>query len=218
MGMTGPDMSPGPSPVRRISLRERSAVVRPLAGRVAAVAVPLVRHPAFGKCMVVTRRSTINGHTGGRMSHAGDVVLFGGSVEADETPKQAALRELCEESGTLDLLGALAPGAHLGTWITESRILAEGYAVDLPSTFVEMATADAREVAEIAYLRVADVRAAPITLAYHRIHALDHHLGEAQDVEFESPTIRVPHPVTGEPWLLWGLAGFMVSQWRAASC
>lgn len=203
--------------VTRVSLRQRPTVVEVRADRVAAVAVPVVPHPVFGPCLAVTRRSMINGHTGGRMSHAGDVVLFGGAVEDDETPMRAALRELCEESGTLHLLDdpGLRVRAHLGTWMTESGLLAEGYSVVVPEAFVEAARAEPREVAEIAYLRVEDVRAAPSVLEYHSVDSRDHRLGADVAAEFESLTMRVPHPVTGESWVLWGLAGFMVSQWVA---
>lgn len=204
-----------PERVRRISLAERAATIRPIAGRLAAVAVPIVVHPAYGPCLVVTRRSTLNGHTGRRISYAGNVVLFGGSVHEGETPERAVLRELCEESGTLHLLedGHLTLRGHLGTWMTESGLLVEGYAVDLPSTFVAAATPDVREVAEIAYLRVDDLRAAVTTLEYHPVDDRDHGLGPDHRVEFESPTIRALHPATGRPWELWGLAGFMVDRW-----
>lgn len=213
-----------PEHVRRISLAERAESITPIAGRRAAVAVPVVPHPAFGPCLVVTRRSRLNGHTGRRISYAGNVVLFGGSVQQGETPEQAALRELCEESGTLHLLehGHLAVRDHLGTWMTESGLLVEGYTVDLPSTFVDTATPDTREVAEIAYLRVDDLRSATATLEYHPVDARDHGLGPEHGVgsdhrvEFESPTIQVLHPVTGRPWELWGLAGFMVDRWLQA--
>jgi len=162
---------------------------------------------------MVTRRTTINGHTGGRMSNAGDVVLFGGSVEPGETTADAALRELCEEAGTLHLLGdgELAVRERVGTWVTEAGHLVEGYLVDVPPSFIAAVAADVREVAEIAYLPLRDVRSATVSLEYHRVDPLDHALGD--ETEFESPTLRVRHPESGEEWVLWGLAGHMVDEW-----
>ena len=205
-------------PVKRISMQQRPHVVRTVPGRTAAVAVPTVVHPELGECLVVTRRAVINGHTGERMSHAGDVVLFGGSVEPDEEPSDAALRELCEEAGTLDLLGNpdLVVRQYLGSWTTESGFFVEGYLVVVPEQFVDLARPDTREVNEIAYLPLDDVRTSPRTLEYHGVDALDHALDEHPQVEFQSPTIRVTHPTTGDTWTLWGLAGFMVSQWLTA--
>lgn len=157
----------------------------------------------------------VNGHTGGRISHAGNVVLFGGSIEPGETAAGAAVRELCEEAGTPHLLarGGLAAGPRLGTWVTERGIHVEGFMVDLPASFAAEAAADEREVAEVAYLRVADVLAAPVQPEFHRVHRSDHRL-DADEAWFESPTIRVAHPVSGEIWTLWGLAGHMVGLWR----
>lgn len=194
---------------------QRSRVVRPVAGRVAAVAVPLVRHPRLGESLVVTRRAVINGHTGARMSNAGEIVLFGGSVEPGESPREAALRELCEESGTMSLLDHpdLAVHASLGTWVTESGFRVEGFCVDLPAEFVQLAQPEPREVAELAYLPTPLIRAANVAIRAHVVDPRDHRL-DGGAAEFESPTIRVRHPDTGAPWVLWGLAGYMVEQWR----
>ena len=203
--------------VRRVSMAERPDLVRPVPGRRAAVAVPVVSHPRWGESLVVTRRTEVNGHTGGRMTNAGDIVLFGGSIEAGETASEAALRELGEESGTISLLGDLRIGEHLGTWVTEAGFLVDGFAVALPDRFVVLARPEPREVAEIAYLPVSQVRAAQVQPTYHRVDARDHYLGDEAAVEFESPTIRVRHPGSGECWMLWGLAGFMVARWRVRS-
>jgi 8-oxo-dGTP pyrophosphatase MutT (NUDIX family) len=203
-------------PVRRISLRERPDLVRPVPGRRAAVAVPVVAHPRWGEALVVTRRTEINGHTGARMTNAGDIVLFGGSIEAGETAAQAARRELGEESGTSSLLDDVRIGRHLGSWVTEAGFHVDGFAVALPDGFVDQARPEPREVAEVAYLPTAGVRAAAVRSTYHRVDPRDHRLGP-EPVAFESPTIRVPHPVTGASWVLWGLAGFMVARWRVRS-
>ncbi|WP_020580286.1 NUDIX domain-containing protein [Actinopolymorpha alba] len=77
-----------------VGLDQRAQIVRAVPGRVAAVALPVVTHPVHGPCIVVTERSLINGHTGEPMSHAGEVVLFGGAVDPGETTSEAALREL----------------------------------------------------------------------------------------------------------------------------
>lgn len=202
--------------MRRVTLSERPDVVRAAPGLVASVAVPVVRHPQFGECVVVSRRAAVNGHTGERMTNAGEIVLFGGSVEAGETPAEAALRELCEEAGTMQLLrdGSCSIRAHLGTWTTEAGFHVEGYAVGLPSTFVDSVLADDREVAEVAYLPVADVMSASVDLEFHVVQPPDRILEDPGSVAFESPTLRLRHPVTGDEWVLWGLAGFMIDRWR----
>jgi 8-oxo-dGTP pyrophosphatase MutT (NUDIX family) len=203
-------------PVRRVSLSERPDLVRPIPGRRAAVAVPVVAHPRWGESLVVTRRAQINGHTGARMTNAGDIVLFGGSIGPGETAAQAALRELGEESGTSSLLGEVRLGQHLGTWVTEAGFHVDGFAVALPDRFVALARPEPREVAEVAYLPTSEVRAAAVRSTYHRVDPRDHRIGP-EAVAFESPTIRVRHPGTGASWVLWGLAGFMVDRWRVRS-
>lgn len=203
--------------MRHVSLDERADVVVAVPGRAAAVAVPVLRHPTFGECVAVTRRTTVNGHTGERMTNAGDVVLFGGSVEDGETGAEAALRELCEEAGTPQLLhdDQLRVVDHLGTWVTEAGFHVDGYEVHVPESFVDAVAGDEREVAEVAYLRVKDIRAAPMVLEYHPVDPLDHSLEERSEVAFQSPTLRVAHPGSGDEWVLWGLAGSMISRWRA---
>ena len=65
--------------------------------RAAAVAVTIVGDPEGHACFLITRRaSTLK-------RHAGQWALPGGGMDADETPADAALRELVEEVGlTID--------------------------------------------------------------------------------------------------------------------
>lgn len=149
------------------------------------------------------------------MTNAGDIVLFGGSIESGESPAQAALRELCEESGAMSLLDhpELAIRTTLGTWVTEAGFHVEGFTVGLPGDFVHLAVPDPREVAELAYLPTPLVRAADVELAYHAVDRRDHMLGETV-AQFESPTLRLRQPDNGNSWVLWGLAGYMVYRWR----
>lgn len=197
-------------------MEQRGDVVRPVTGKQASVVLPVIQHPAHGTSLIVSERSRINGHNGRPMSNAGEVVLFGGSVEPGESSEQAALRELAEESGTSHLQGRddfrIVTG--LGSWITESGFLASGFLARVPSAFAADARPDAREVARIAYLPVSAVYAAPITREFHPVQVGDHTLGDAGEVHVESPTLRVEAANHGEQWVLWGLAGFMTSRLR----
>lgn len=104
----------------RITLADRDSHVRPRPGRLASVALPVLRNGQGGLVLAVTQRSSINGHTGAAISHAGEVVLFGGSRNPGEFGEDAALRELREEAG---IPPSLAAGhrvvEHVGSWVTE---------------------------------------------------------------------------------------------------
>lgn len=102
----------------------------------------------------------------------------------------------------------------LGAWVTEAGFHVDGFTVALPGEFVSLADPDPREVAELAYFPTAQVRAAPVRPAYHLVDPRDHRHGP-EAVMFESPTIELRHPDTGDPWVLWGLAGYMVAEWQA---
>jgi len=96
---------PAPDPpLHRLDDALRGRVARHLAGfdrlghrdrdlRRAAVAVALVDDGAGRACFVLTRRAS------GLRRHAGQWALPGGRIDRDESPVQAALRELEEEVG-----------------------------------------------------------------------------------------------------------------------
>lgn len=73
--------------------------------RRAAVAVTVAGDPQGRACFLITRRASK------LKSHAGQWALPGGRIDADETPRSAALRELFEEVGLThheaDVLGLL---------------------------------------------------------------------------------------------------------------
>jgi hypothetical protein len=151
------------------------------------------------------------------MSHAGQVVLFGGAVEPDETAAEAALRELAEESNTHHLRASTAYRirAGIGTWTTESGILVEGFLGQVPERFVHDAIPDSREVARIGYAPVRALYAAPVSSEFHLVEPSDRMEESDGEMCFESPTSHVNGVNGAERWVLWGLAGFMVSQLRA---
>ncbi|OZC51171.1 NUDIX domain-containing protein [Rhodococcoides fascians A21d2] len=200
------------SPIR-VGLAERHLWVEPQ-GRRAAVAFPVIDHPTWGLCTAATVRASVNGHNGQRMTHAGDVVLFGGAIEAGETGAMAALRELCEESETLDHLDdpSYAVRERLGAWTTESGIEVEGFLVELPPEFVDVARPDPREVARIGFLRLAELLDESPSLVYHRVDARDTQTDlDVTDLHFESPTIDLVEVTSGDTWTLWGVAGQMTA-------
>jgi len=201
---------------RRISLAARGEVVHPVPGRCASVVVPLIAHPEFGPALVVSERSLVNGHNGRPMSNAGEVVLFGGSIEPGETPDEAALRELAEESGTGHLLADrdYRIVTELGRWTTESGFAVTGFLGRVPHAFAAEAVPEAREVARIAYLPLPAVYAAPVVDEYHLVRQTDRTLTLPGEVLFESPTLRVDAANHDGEWVLWGLAGFMVQRLR----
>ncbi|WP_072802762.1 NUDIX domain-containing protein [Rhodococcoides yunnanense] len=200
----------------RVSLEDRDQWVTAVPGRRASVAFPVIDFPTWGLCTAVTRRAGINGHNGDRMSHAGDVVLFGGSVEPGESGPDAALRELCEESNTLGHLfdPEYRVGDHLGSWVTESGFIVDGFLVHLPPTFYDVSRPEPREVERIGYLRLDHLFATEPALAYHRVDRRDTRLGTEAECYFESPTIDLVEASTGQPWTLWGAAGYMASRAR----
>jgi 8-oxo-dGTP pyrophosphatase MutT (NUDIX family) len=202
----------------RLGLAERARLVRPVPGLEAAVAVPVLRHPRGGMTILVSIRPRINGHTGRPMSHAGETVLLGGALEPGESPVEAALRELREESGTADRLtdADFSVVSSLGRWVTESGYVAHGFLVAAPAALAT-ARPDPREVEALVHLPVSAVYAARVRLAYHAVPA-DDRAGVAApagggDWLFESPTLRVS-ALDGGSHLLWGLAGHMIARMR----
>ncbi len=187
----------------------------PRAGRRASVALPVVEHPDYGRCLVASRRSLINGHTGHPMSSPGQVVLFGGQREPGEDGARAAVRELCEEAG-LTRRGRdpeLVVHERVGQWTTESGHEVSGYLMSVPPWFVREAIADWREVSEVLFLPLTEVLGVPIDLEYHPIPPADRDDAEPGLVWFESPTLRV-RDINGRVQVLWGLAGHMTAQLR----
>ena len=202
----------------RVSLAERDRLVRPVHGLEAAVAVPVLPHPAGGATLLVSVRARINGHTGRPMSHAGQTVLLGGALNPGESPEEAALRELREESGTTDRLteADFSIVASLGRCVTESGYVVHGFLVAAPATLAT-ARPDAREVEALVHLPLNAVYAAPVEHAYHAVHAVDR-AGVAPPADegewlFESPTLRV-RALDGRSRQLWGLAGHMIARVR----
>ena len=120
----------------------------PLEGRrAAAVALALIRDEAGAPCFVLTRRAPK------LRRHAGQWALPGGRLDEGETPEQAALRELREETGlALDansVLGLLDDYAtRSGFVITPVVVWTGGHAELLP---------DPTEVAAVYRVPVAEL-------------------------------------------------------------
>ena len=119
----------------RVAVGHREAVIarfhpRP---RAASVAVPVTADGDAGEVILVSRRSSINGHTGLPMDNAGEVVLLGGAAEPGEPAPLAAVRELGEEAGVpaaADLSDLrYDPYLELGRWCTEGGFRARGFLV-----------------------------------------------------------------------------------------
>lgn len=183
------------------------------------MALPLLEHPHHGPVLVVSARASVNAHTHRRMSHAGDLVLLGGALEPGEPAVRAALRELREETQTVEVFSDedFHVAASLGHWITESGYSVEGFLVLAPSSFALAVQPDPREVQQLIYLRLDDVYAAPPHVAPHPVHVRDRSgvTGPAVDGRwlFESPTLHVID-TSGIPRMLWGAAGYMVTRLR----
>jgi mutator protein MutT len=83
--------------------------------RAAAVALALLPDASGEPCFLLTRRAA------GLRQHAGQFALPGGSLDAGETPEQAALREMHEEVG-LELVQDQVLG-RLDDYVTRSGYL-----------------------------------------------------------------------------------------------
>lgn len=155
-----------------ITLADRASHVRPRPGRLASVALPVLRSRRGGLVLAVTQRSRINGHTGAPISHAGEVVLFGGSRNPGESGEDAALRELREESGIPPARAASHRVVeHVGSWVTERGYAAEGYLVAVRPSFAADIVPDAREVARVAFLPRPPLPDDPAARAAHGLAA-----------------------------------------------
>jgi len=147
----------------------------------AAVLVPLYRDAAGELRVVLLRRSE-----GG--VHGGQIACPGGRIEADETPRAAALREAEEEIGLdrarVTVLGDLSPIETRSTGFRIHPFLAR---ITRPDAW----TPDAREVAEVLEPRIAEL-ADP---ANHG-SSLERFAGWPEPVKIDF--IRIG------PWRLWG--------------
>jgi 8-oxo-dGTP pyrophosphatase MutT (NUDIX family) len=114
----------------------------------AAVAVTLVRDEGSNETALI-----LTGRVSGLRSHGGQWAMPGGRLDADETPTQAALRELSEEIGLV-----LTPADILGTlddYPTRSGYLVTPVVVwggDHPPLRL-----NPEEVATIRHVRLADI-------------------------------------------------------------
>lgn len=177
--------------MQRVSLQNRPVEVPPEPGREAAVALASVHHPQHGDCLVLAR--------------TGDALPLGRADEED-TLHEGAVAALCAATGASSLRYRVREGVSIGHWTTESGTEVEGFSVRLPALFVQLAR-------DVAYLPWRDLVAVGMHPEFHPVGPDTHRLGP-DVVEFESPTLRVLDPGTGEEWLLTGLVGAMVSRWR----
>ncbi|GHJ42890.1 hypothetical protein Cs7R123_02320 [Catellatospora sp. TT07R-123] len=180
--------------------------------RTAAVALPIV-----GDTLLVSARTTVNGHTGGPMLHAGEVVLFGGGVEPGETTTAAALREFGEEAGlprAADLTDTRFDAWPVLTrWTTESGHRASAHVVAVADGAADGMRPQAQEVAAIGRLALDDVFAAPLAVRPHLRVGLGPGRTPRYVGWFDSPTVTVTDP-DGRRWELFGLAGAAVAALR----
>jgi 8-oxo-dGTP pyrophosphatase MutT (NUDIX family) len=193
-------------------IRERTATAR-----TAAVAVPLVQLPGIGLAFAVTRRSSVNGYTGGPMTNAGEVVLFGGATEPGEPAAVTAVRELLEEAGLKSPDGPdggldprFDPFEEISAWTTEAGFEVRGFLVNAPAELPELLDPDLREVADVGFVSVAALYAAEPRTVYHPLCGIDRDRRPLFVGEFASPTCDVPDVDGRRRWELWGLAGHML--------
>ncbi|HEX5568735.1 MAG TPA: NUDIX domain-containing protein, partial [Streptomyces sp.] len=208
-----------------VSVAERDEVIQRLlpGGPAASVAIPLVRLPGTGYAVSITRRSSINGYTGGPMSNADEVVLFGGAGEPGELPAVTAVRELLEESGLADPLGngfavdfRFDPFEEIGAWTTEAGFRARGFLVNVPDEFPGIIVPDRREVADVGFIDLDELYGAELRERPHHVVGLDRHRKPRFVGSFLSPTCTVTDVDGKREWALWGLAGHMVRRLRKA--
>lgn len=180
--------------MEQIPLAERATRITPDPDRSAGAAVASVHHREHGDCLVVLRRAD------------GRADLPWAEVEdPEDRPQDAALQALCTTTGTGSLRWTIKPGVSVGTWTDESGVVVEGFAVRVSDLFAQMAGLD------VSFLPWRQVAAAELTEKFHEV--ADHALG-SDPVAFESPTLTVKDPVTGQPLTLSGLSGALVARWR----
>ncbi len=203
-----------------VAISERDAVIarfhpRPQA---ASVAVPVTADPDAGETILISRRSSINGHTGLPMDNADEVVLFGGAAEPGEPAPLVALRELGEEAGVpraADLSDLrYDPYLELGGWSTEGGFRARGFLVRVPADIWSEMRFDEREVAAVGRLTLDALFLAELRVRSHLVVGLGQDRAPLFVGWFDSPTCAVSDADDGDVWELSGLAGQMVANLR----
>lgn len=222
--LTGGEQTDGLAPcLGRVEVSDRTRLIRERAPEhpTAAVAVPLVRLPGVGLALAVTRRSSTNGYTGGPMSNAGEVVLFGGAREPGEPMALTAVRELVEEAGVKGPEGEGAdadlrfdPFEEISEWTTESGFEVKGFLVNAPHELPRLLSPDAREVEDVGFISLETLYATDLRTVYHPVCGIDRHRKPLFVGEFASPTCEVADVDGERRWQLWGLAGHMVQVLR----
>ena len=205
----------------RVAVGHREAVIarfhpRP---RAASVAVPVTADGDAGEVILVSRRSSINGHTGLPMDNAGEVVLLGGAAEPGEPAPLAAVRELGEEAGVpaaADLSDLrYDPYLELGRWCTEGGFRARGFLVRYRPTSGASCGSTSASWQRSAVLR--STPCSPPRCGCSRISSRRARARSAAAVRglVQSPTLELPDADGGPAWELSGLAGQMIANLRA---
>ena len=181
--------------------------------------MPVTGDGDAGEVILVSRRSSINGHTGLPMDNAGEVVLLGGAAEPGEPAPLAAVRELGEEAGVpaaADLSDLrYDPYLELGRWCTEGGFRARGFLVRVPADIWSELRFDERELAAIGRVALDAVFAAALRMQSHLVVGLGRARQPLFVGWFESPTLELPDADGGPAWELSGLAGQMIANLRA---